>query len=377
MEQAGASPDLEDYRLYRQMYDQLERDWKQWGLDRVFASPSEMVTAGQALQSEQRRLALNAIRSNPHLVGYSLTGLSDQAVEGEGLMTTFRELKPGIVDAMRDGFAPLKWCLFVEPGHTYRGATVRVEAVLANEDVLRAGSYPVRLRVVGPAGIAFEKIAELQIGAATGGGEPPLAIPAFDERVKLDGPAGRYTVEVAVDRGAAASAGETVITEDVLSLPKVNAAVRWAGEAEAIGRLLTNHGVQLSRLDSGSAGDPEVLLLLNDTGDTWMPRVKAGSVAILLDPTKLPEPLKGKIENSAPYFWGRDDIVKPHPILSGLPSARLMDLHYYGDLIARTSVTGFDAATENVSRLSRSAGRGAKATGPVQTCWCTAWVKGG
>src|SRR4051794_18236030 len=83
MEQNGGKPEFDDYKLYAAMYQQLERDWKRWRLDRVFASPSDMVRAGQLLQSTLRLSALDAIRSNPNLVGYSLTGLSDQAIEGE------------------------------------------------------------------------------------------------------------------------------------------------------------------------------------------------------------------------------------------------------------------------------------------------------
>jgi len=56
----------------------------------------------------------------------------------------------GKADALCDGFAPLRWCLFAEPVHVYRGTPVRLEACLANEDVLPPGQYPVRLQVVGP-----------------------------------------------------------------------------------------------------------------------------------------------------------------------------------------------------------------------------------
>ena len=84
------------------------------------------------------------------MIGYSLTGTQDQGLTGEGLTTTFRELKPGTVDAMFDAFAPLRWCLFVEPVQVYRGRKARLEAVLANEDVLAPGDYPVRFQIVGP-----------------------------------------------------------------------------------------------------------------------------------------------------------------------------------------------------------------------------------
>ena len=48
----------------------------------------------------------------------------------------------GLIDAAYELAAPLRWCLFVEPVNVYRGTRVRLEAVLANEDVLRPGKYP-------------------------------------------------------------------------------------------------------------------------------------------------------------------------------------------------------------------------------------------
>jgi len=43
------------------------------------------------------------------------------AIPGKALWTFWRELKPGIADVLRDGWAPLRWCLFVRPGHSYAG----------------------------------------------------------------------------------------------------------------------------------------------------------------------------------------------------------------------------------------------------------------
>lgn len=344
MEQNGGSKNLDDYKLYFAMYEQLERDWKRWELDRAFASPSDMILAGQRMQSTLRLSALDAIRSNPHLAGYSLTGLSDQAIEGEGLMTTFRELKPGIVDAMTKGFAPLRWCLFTGAQHVYRGATVHVEAVLANEDVLRPGKYPVRLKVVGPAGTLFEKAKLVEIPDPQGSPEPPMAFNVFNEDVKIDGPEGAYNVEVFFDHGAADVGRQTIIAGDPLKLPALTSAARVIGSA-ALNEFLRQHGVRI-----GGNGGREVIIV--GPGATDVPdllgRVRSGSVAVVLEPSTLPKNIPGKLENSAPLYWGRDDVVKPHPIFAGLPARQLMDLNFYGSVIARTSITDFQEDAENL-----------------------------
>ena len=356
MQQNGASPELEDYKLYDDMAIQLERDWKRWKLEQIFASPSDMFAASQRLQSEQRRLALNAIRSNPHIAGYNLTGLSDQAIEGEGLMTTFRELKPGIMDAMNDGFSAVKWCLFAGPTHVYRDATVHLNAVVANEDVLKPGSYPVRLKVVGPDGVVFEKTSSLQIPDPLSSPEPSMVFPAFDENVPLHGPEGNYEVEVSFDHGAAAVGREEIIVGDAAGLPFVPVDAELLGADERVSRLLSAHGVRLTPFASNTSGTRKVILIPSSgaqdkvgvPGHDWLAGVSSGDTVILLEPGTLPPELVGKIEDSGPRFWGRDDIVTPQPIFDGLPSRRLMDLYFYRDLIARDSVVSFPGEANNV-----------------------------
>ena len=356
MEQLGVRPDAEDYVLYKGMREELLRDWQRWGLDRVFASPSSMIAEGQRMQSEQRRIALNAIRSNPKMAGYSLTGLSDQAVEGEGLMTIFRELKPGIVDAMTDGFAPVRWCLFAEPVHLYRGETLKVEAVLANEDVLKPGVYPVRLRVAGAGGVLFEKTAELRIPVA---GEGPMVFPAFLEDVRMNAPAGRYEVVVSMDGGASVLGRETVIVGDRQLLPKPHKAVVAVEQGDRLAGALTALGVEREPLHAG----PQTILVGSGATAAELRQVvdavSAGSTAIFLAPSVLFDGQKGRLDrlpiepklrlsDTAPRYWGRDDVVMPHPYFDGLPAAQLMDLLYYRDLIATHSLMGFPEGARNI-----------------------------
>ncbi len=361
-EQNGAAPDLEDFSVYRAMYEQLERDWKRWRLDEVFASPSDVVQLGERIHSEQRRIALNAIRSNPKLAGYSLTGLSDQAVEGEGLMTTFRDLKKGVVDAMTDGFAPLRWCVFAEPVHLYRGARLRVEAVLANEDVLAPGAYPVRLRIVGPAGVAFEKESTLIIPDLKSSPEPPMVFPAFAQEMVIGGPAGDYEIAVSFDRGASALGRQTVVVGDPGDLPKPQAGVAVWDDGPALTGWLGRHGVEVKRFDPAETGSAREAILVGGSaplGDlaayrALLLRVEKGSVAVFLSPAALGTPQdpvsmlpldgKGKLVNSAGMYWGRDDIIRPHAIFAGLPSRTLMDLTYYRDIVPAKSFTGFETA---------------------------------
>lgn len=152
--EALGKEDVEDARFYRTNWTVSWPTGNGGGWPSVWAARRTSSRPACA-RWQVRRLGLNAIRSNPHVVGPSLTGAVDQGMTGEGLFTTFRELRPGTVDALFEALAPLRWCLFVEPVHVYRGTPVRLEAVLANEDVLLPRDYPVRPQVFGPYMVPF------------------------------------------------------------------------------------------------------------------------------------------------------------------------------------------------------------------------------
>jgi hypothetical protein len=382
-EQNGARPDLDDAKLYRAILDQFEADWKRWGLDQVFATPSEMILQGEKIHSEQRRVALNAIRSNPKLCGYNLTGICDEGVEGEGLMTTFRELKNGIVDAVIDGFAPLRWCLFVEPVHLYRGASVRIEAVLANEDVLKPGEYPVKLRAVGPAGLAYEKTGMISIADPGQSPEPPFVVPWLKEDVLLNGPAGKYEIAVFFTSGAAALGRQTVILGDAALQTAPRLPVTIWDDSPELSNWFVSRGFTATVFEpTQTPAAREVIFVgrrssshgVDDAGAyrALMARVAQGSTAIFLAPGALgtnknplgylPLAKRGELDkDSAGYFWGRDDIVRPHAIFESLPSRCLMDLTFYRDIVAYESFTEMDENAEVVVpcfALGRAGGQG-------------------
>ena len=97
---------LEDARFYGANLDRFLNDWYRWRLDEAFGRPEDYFAACVAKMAGQRLHGLNAIRANAYAAAYSMTGTVDQGMSGEGTFTTFRELKPGAVDAIFDGWAP-------------------------------------------------------------------------------------------------------------------------------------------------------------------------------------------------------------------------------------------------------------------------------
>lgn len=216
---------------YRAQFDKFLADWRRWRLGDVFGRPEDYFKACLAANAEQRRLGMNAIRANPSLVGYSMTALHDEVSCGEGPITFFRDLKPGAVDAIRTGFATLKWCLFVEPWHVYQGDLVHAEVVLANEDAVRPGRYEVEVTIFGPnQETILREIVPLEIAE----GNAPFALPVWKQDLRLKGPAGTYRLTANFLSGAAAV--DDVATFQVsarAALPAVTAEVAfWAGDAD-------------------------------------------------------------------------------------------------------------------------------------------------
>lgn len=213
----------EDAQLYRGFLDRFMVDWQRWKMADTFASPENYFRQCVAKMAGLRLEGLNAIRANPWCVGHLMTGTYDHGFLGEGVTASeFRDLKPGAADALYDGFYPLRLCLFAEPPHAYRGAKIRFDAVLANEDALRPGEYPIRLQVVGPGGHSvLDKTLTVKIPDPKTKAEFPVATPIFGEDVVVDGPTGKYQFLGAFQRGGAATGGnlEFYVT-DPADMPK-------------------------------------------------------------------------------------------------------------------------------------------------------------
>jgi len=342
-EQEGASPDLEDYRLNREWADRLHADWPRLGMDRIWASPADFFAEGGRLHARQRTLGLNAIRANPNLCGHSLTGTVDQGMTGEGLWTAWRELKPEIVETMRAAWAPLRLCVFAEPLHLYPGGTVRVEAVLANEDALAPGEYGFCLRVLGP-GLrpVLERRETVCIPA---GGEQPFAVPVCAESLAVEEP-GRYRVLAELD-GAAPTGGEAWF--------EVHAPVRLEGmQPLALWGETGGPGPWLERLAirwqpwGPESRTPVILVapggpLEQAAWERLLAQVEAGATAIVLSPEvlasgddplgRLPGAGRGRLLGLGGWLYHRHDFARQHPIFAGLPAGGLLDLEYYREII--------------------------------------------
>lgn len=363
----------EDAQFYQRIRDRFLADWALYRMADTWADPDDYLEQCLAKMASQRRESLNAIRANPHLVGHSMTGTMDQGLTGEGLWTLFRELKPGTMDALHESWAPLKWCLFVERENVYRGTTVRLDAVLANEDALRPGDYPVRLQVVGPNGErAFETTAVVTIPVPTAGVETPFAIPVFAGDVPIDGPTGRYRFLARFEKGAAATCGEAIFhLTDPADMPPVETEVVLWGDDPGLAPWLASHGIGARPFGEAPPTARELILVGAKAAAAGAPawrelitRITRGAAVVFLchevfaegdQPTRW-VPLVGKGGFSAGSdLYIRDEWAKRHPLFEGLPAGGLLDYSFYREIIPDRAFCGQDPPTEIAAGAIRAA----------------------
>ena len=267
-EQAGAYPGLEDMALMRSMLDKFVADWNRFEMNDVYPFPEDMLRDSQRLHSRQRLLGFDLIRSNPKINGYSLSGMLDGEMTGGGLWTFWRELKPGVIDALADGWASLRWCLFVEPLHGYANRKFKFEAVLANEDVLKPDEYPVCFRVFGPDGVIWEKRVNAIVPEPADGEDGPFAVSVICEEVRLPRPAfgrcpaGIYEFAANMESGGAPAGGRLKFyVSDNADFPKLKTTVTLWGIEKRIEDWLKLRGISCNQFKNSSSVTREVILV--------------------------------------------------------------------------------------------------------------------
>ncbi len=358
-EQAGARPDLPEAALFAAVEARLARDWERLGLNSTYPFLRDLLRDSQGRHARQRLAGLDMIRSNGRICGHNMTGMLDHGVTGEGLWTFWREWKPGIADALSDGWAPLRWCLFADPRHGYAGRPVRLEAVLANEDVLRPGTYPVEFRLHGAAGVVWQRRTTVVVPAPATGADGPLALPVLDEEVGVAAPPGDYVFAAEMAHGGCPAGGRLGLRwADPAALPHGDTPLTLWGVEAAAAAWLKQQG-RLCRPFTGVTEAPAVILVgapgpgrgadgeVASTPAAWRALVRQlaqGSVGLFLSPRAfyrgqdplgwLPLARRGQCARTPDYNYIKECVAAPHAVLAGLPGPGIMDWDYYGPLLS-------------------------------------------
>ena len=345
-EQYGADPDLCDYKWVREQSEGLKRDFSKFGFDRVYPFPETMLIESQRLGARQRTLGFNLIRANPQIAGFSMTGLLDHGMFGEGLWSYWRRWKPEMFDAISDGFSPLRFCLMTWQTNAYSGREFRVKTSLATEDALRPGRYSASFRIVRDCVTVWPKDSEIVIPESM-----PLAVPVFDERITLDVPTGKYTLLANLNNGGSPT-GEKLdfYITDTSYLNAQGTSVRVWGVNEKAAAFMTSCGVNVLPF-SGETDLPVIVGNPEDHGDDakWNSLRTAAENGhktvfmqsrLFLDHPELTAKTgfaDFRCVYTQDFLYHKEYVPMPHPIFDGLRPG-MMDLDYVSTVFPHETI---------------------------------------
>jgi hypothetical protein len=291
----------------------------------------------------------------------------DHALTGEGVWRFWRDWKPGAFDAMCDGWAPVRWCLFAEPSHTYVDKPIAVEAVLANEDVVRPGEYDAEFQIWGPKGSEWKKKTAISIPNVSSNQDGPFAVPVMKEEVVLRGPTGSYELIPHIAKGIAPpETSWRFYLTDPADFPQVSGTIAAWGLPSDVESWLRPRGIKTIPLNSLPAAERGLILVGNlpkEGGSAdWKAlaeRMASGSTVAFLSPTVfqkeknstawLPLAKKGKVYKFDDWLYHKECVAKQHRLFEGLQSNCLLDWFYYGPTLPAFVFNGQDTPTEVVA----------------------------
>ncbi len=362
IEQYGIDIQSPDCAMIKKMDDQFMRDYEQYGLNECYPFPIDLLRESQRLNARQRMLCFDIMRSNPKCCGFSMTGLLDHSICGEGMWTLMREFKPGSADVFQNGMAPLKWCLFLSDSNVYSNRPFEIEAVLANEDILKAVPYTARFKIIGEHGAVWEK--EITV-TPTDEQLKLFSVPVLKEVICLNAPEGKYVFRAELVSGAAATDGTLpfFISEDSLTKP-VNMKIGAVGVSRKVKEFLLGKGIECETVN-----DQKVILVGDieeeERDSLWesiIAKAKEGAKVIAASRFALEKgeqmcyylPLEEKPDRYphhkgfTDWLYHKEYIAKSHPYFENLPCGKIMDWEYYMYLISGACYFGGKLPDETI-----------------------------
>lgn len=367
--EACQSSHLKPAQDIKKRLDLFLDDWDRWEMSKCFGHPRDFFRACLIGNAQQRLVGLNALRSNPNIIGISQTATVDTLNAGEGMVTLFREEKPGLAPAIADGLAPLRWCLFVEPLNVYRGSTLSVDIHIANEDALPVGRHGARVEIVNSSeSVVFSKDVEVTVEDNV---LSPLAWKVFANQIEAAWPAGKYRLRASFAEGRPSAAGEVeFFVADATDLPEIKSVVTTWNSDEKLEHWLMKHGVEVDSYSHGRHEAERQIIVAADKPaepggvaafNELLKRIENGATVIFLDPgifadgadpvAMVPLQSKGTPANEldTSCVYPKDVWAKNHPIFNGMPAGGLLDPVYYREIFTNRLWQNQDMPNEAVA----------------------------
>lgn len=343
-QQNGCDPKLEDSAFVEYQSRKLIEDWKKFGLEKVYPFPEMMLKESQRLSAKNRLFDINMIRSNPRVAGYSLTGLLDHGMCGEGIWSYWRRMKPEIYDALTDGWAPLRFCLFTKQ-HVYSGEEFEIEAVMANDGVLGIGTYTADFAIMGDCGVLETFTHEFEIK------DDSFAVPIMKRTVSLEVPTGKYYFVASLREGGAPMGLKIeFLVTNTNDIPKSSGKVYVEGLKESTVNFLNASGVETAKFQDNTDGIVLVGEEINqDTIKSVVNAAEKGAKVLFVnskyfgdkkdDVALLGLPSDIKIADYRDWLYHKECVITHNTIFQGLGNG-LVDFMTFGQSFPHIAFEG-------------------------------------
>ncbi|MDY7010469.1 MAG: glycoside hydrolase family 2 TIM barrel-domain containing protein, partial [Planctomycetota bacterium] len=185
---AKTDKQLADYRRLESSLRSMEKEFKKYGLSRIFKDYSSFSRASQKLQAEGLKRQIEAVRSNPKLSAYCLTQFADAANEmGGGMVDSWRNPKPAF-RTLKQANEPLHIAIHLPVRNVYAGKRANIEAVLINDAGI-SGKFSLSVRSENPKHkVVFRKSLPVRVDRRI--------LKIYSDAMSLQGREGRYTVRM-------------------------------------------------------------------------------------------------------------------------------------------------------------------------------------
>ncbi len=352
-EHRGTDPTAPDYLLMRSIADRYISDFNRLGFDRTYAMPEDLLRDSEKYNALSRTDGMDIIRANPRFVGYNMTGLLDHAICGEGPYTLFRRIKPENYDAISEGFAPLRFCLFFEIAgkqnqgcHIYSGTPLTLEAVLADEDTLADGEYTAVFAVTDENGAPYYKTERRFTSPVIGeDGLRQMAYPLMKETVSLPLAPGKYFFRAYLKNGGCPVACEKSFFVSARPEVLIDKKIAAIGLPAKVSDHLQSLGVTLT--DPEEASVILVGSIDKSKGFGILALTETGKRTVFLDPDALRTengygeflPLPDyRVEPEQIWLYHSEAAFQVDPFLTGMKTG-FCDWRYYFGMIPTVGLT--------------------------------------
>ncbi len=352
----------QDNRQYIQAHnnqDTIKKFISDFKLENVYPTPFDLIEDSYREQTKYREQTFSMIRSNPNIIGYSMTAVQDHGFAGEGFLGLQGEFKPGAMETMQVGWAPLRWCMLTNPTHAYADEPIRLRCVLADEDVLKPGvTYPITLKIYNGDVTIWQKKLHLKLTERPEGKKQSLAHTILDKTLTIKGlTPGKWTFSAELEKGAFARGGKVEFDVSAKEeLPDISSEVFVAGELDPkVAELLYNHGITLKEYTIGKC-DSLIVGKLNDKEmwDKVYDSINDGTKALFLDPYSLTEQgeryayldeskpavylrredgSKTSLVSNWEWLYHRVPICRPGALTQTVQARGILDQNYYNNVL--------------------------------------------